>query len=72
MERTSQVLQHENPKICFSFEKIKIILYLCWVAKLNPAVSICPTVQSDTWMKIKVFILQHGDPKNLLLLKKHA
>ena len=67
MKRSSRVLQHENPKIRFSFQKrSKLIVDLCWSAEITLASSISvinwKVLTSTTAWEI-------GNPKNWFFLR---
>ena len=69
MERSSQVLQHRNPKIWIFFQnslKLNFDLYfdLCWIAEITLASSISVAYLAiDTSMERSSRELQHGNPK---------
>ena len=71
MERSSRVLQHENPKIwIFLFSKKFEIWLLTKSWNHLSLVDISPTLVIDTSMERSSRVLHHGNPKIWILFKK--
>ena len=66
MERSSRVVQHGNPKICFFFFQ-KISKFEFWLLTKSwnhlSFVNISPTLVIDTSMERSLRVLQHGNKK---------
>ena len=65
MERSSRVVHHGNPKICFFFQK-SLKFEICLLTKSwshLSFVNISPTLVIDTSMKRFSRVLHHGNPK---------
>ena len=65
MERSSQVVQHGNPKIWFFFQKSSKFEFWLLTKSWNHLsfVNISPTLVIDTSMEWSSRILHHGNPK---------
>ena len=72
IERSSRVLQHENSKIWFFFQKSSKFEFWHVVMSWNHLsfVNISPTLVIDTSMERSSRVLQHGNPKIWIFFKK--